>query len=98
MEVNGQPHAPAAVLPEENTRYLLSRMFGGQHNRSGRFGGDANISPLPGFESRIVQSVVQPLRHLLAKPDITFQKLHFIAASAQSRNLEPWLSCSHVAV
>jgi len=65
MEVNGQPHATAAVLPKENTRYPLSRRLGGQHSRSGSFGEDENISPLPRFETRIVNSVTQPLCRLL---------------------------------
>jgi len=53
MGVSGQLHSPAA-LPPGKTRYPLYRRLGGPQGRSGRV---RKISPLPGFEARIVQPV-----------------------------------------
>jgi hypothetical protein len=51
--VDGQLHAPAA-LPPGKTRYALYRRLGGLQGRSGQV---RKISPPPGFDPRIVQSV-----------------------------------------
>ena len=52
--MGGERHAPAA-LPPGKTRYQLHRRVGGPQDRSGRV---RKISPPPGFNPRIVQSVV----------------------------------------
>ena len=54
MGVGGQRHAPAA-LPQGLTRFPLYRRLGGSHGRSGRV---LKISLPPGFDPRILQSVV----------------------------------------
>ena len=53
MEVAGQHHAPAALLPEK-TRYSLYRRLGGPQGRSGRVW---KISPPPEFDPPTVQPV-----------------------------------------
>jgi hypothetical protein len=53
MGVGGQRHAPAA-LPPEKTRYPLYRILSGPQRRSGHA---RKISPLSGFDPRIVQPV-----------------------------------------
>ena len=47
------PH-PAALSPGRGTRYPLYRRLGGIQDRSGRV---RKISPLPGFDSRIIEPV-----------------------------------------
>jgi hypothetical protein len=53
MEVGGQRHGPAALLPGKKP-YPLYRRLGGPKSRSGRV---RKISPPPGFYPRTVQSV-----------------------------------------
>ena len=53
MEVGGQHHAPAALLPRK-TRYPLYRRLDGPQ---GRFGRVRKISPPPEFDPRTVQPV-----------------------------------------
>jgi len=43
------------VIPGKEPRYPLKRGLGGPQSRSGRFGEEENLSPLPEFEPRIVQ-------------------------------------------
>ena len=52
--MRGQHHAPAALYPQGNTRYLLYRRLGGPQGRSGQV---RKISPPPGFDPRIVQPI-----------------------------------------
>ena len=55
MGVGGQLHAPATLLPRQETRYPLYRRLGGPQGRSGRL---RKISPPPGFDPQTVQPVV----------------------------------------
>jgi hypothetical protein len=48
MEVSGQFHAPAALLPGKSLRHLLDRM-GVPQSRPGRYGEEKIVS-LPGIE------------------------------------------------
>ena len=50
MEVSGQLQDPDALSPGK-------KPLGGTRSRSGRFGDDKNLMPLPGFKLRIFQSV-----------------------------------------
>ena len=54
MEVGGQRHAPAPLLPGK-TRYALYRRLGGPQDRSGRV--RKISSPPPEFDPRPVQPV-----------------------------------------
>jgi hypothetical protein len=54
MEVGGQRYAPA-TLPSGKTQYPLYRRMGGRQGQSGQV---QKISPPPGFDSRIVQPVM----------------------------------------
>jgi len=49
MEVSGQLHAPAALHPENNSRYSLNRRMVGLQSRSGY--GDEERNPCPYLES-----------------------------------------------
>jgi hypothetical protein len=49
------------VTPGNEPRYPLSRMLGGQQSRSGRYGEEKNIFPLPGFETWTVEPLVRSL-------------------------------------
>ena len=53
MEVGGQRHAPATLLPGK-TRYPLYSRLGGPQGRSG---GVRKISPPPEFDPRTVQPI-----------------------------------------
>jgi hypothetical protein len=57
MEVSGQLHAPAALLPGKE--YPLNRRLGEPQSRSWRGGEEKNSQPLPGLESAINQPVIQ---------------------------------------
>jgi hypothetical protein len=59
MEVSGQLHAPAALLPGKEPCYPLDRRLGGPRNRCGRGGEQNNFLPLPGLEPPIAQPVAQ---------------------------------------
>jgi len=54
MGMGGQPHAPAALPPGNETRYPLYRRLGGPQGRYGRV---QKFSPPPGFDPRIFQPV-----------------------------------------
>jgi len=41
----------------KESRYPLNRRLGGPQSHSGRFGEEKYLLPLPGFDSRIVQTV-----------------------------------------
>jgi hypothetical protein len=56
MGVGGQRHAPAAFPPPGITWYPLYRRLGRPQGRSGRV---LKISPLPGFDPRIVELVAR---------------------------------------
>jgi hypothetical protein len=49
MEVLGEHHALAALLPGKS-RYPLNRRLGGPQSRPGRYGENKNVFPLPGFD------------------------------------------------
>jgi hypothetical protein len=55
MEMSGQLHAPAALLPGKEPSYPLDRRLGGPQNRSGRGCEEKNFQPLLGLEPPIVQ-------------------------------------------
>jgi hypothetical protein len=50
MEVSGQLHAPAALLPGKELLDPLDRRMGGPQNRSGRGGEEKNSQPPSGIE------------------------------------------------
>jgi hypothetical protein len=50
MEVSGQLHAPAALLPRKGPWYPLDRKLGGSQSRSGRGGEEKNSQPPRGIE------------------------------------------------
>jgi hypothetical protein len=58
LEVSGQLHAPAALLPGKRPRYPFYKRLIGPQSRSGRYG-EVKIFTLPGLELRppVVQSV-----------------------------------------
>jgi hypothetical protein len=56
VRITLRPHYPGNEL-----RYPLSRMLGGQQSRSGRYGEEKIIFPLPGFETWTVQPLVWSL-------------------------------------
>jgi hypothetical protein len=60
MEISGQLHAPAALLPGKSPWYPLDRRLGGPQNQFGQGGEEKNSQPLPGFEPPIIQPVAQP--------------------------------------
>jgi hypothetical protein len=59
MEMIGQLHAPAALLPGKEPRYPLGRRMGGPQNRCGHGGEEKNSQPLPGLEPPIIQPAAQ---------------------------------------
>jgi len=50
MDVSGQLHASAALLPEKEPRYQLDKRLGGLQSRSGRGGEEKNSQSPPGIE------------------------------------------------
>jgi len=52
MEVSGQLHAPADLLPEKSHRYPFDRRLGVPQSRSGRGVGKKNSLPLPKIDSK----------------------------------------------
>jgi hypothetical protein len=50
MEVSGQLHAPAALLPGKEPLYPLDWRIGGPQSRSGSGGEEKNSQPAPGIE------------------------------------------------
>ena len=66
--MSDQSHTLASFpLGRESSRYTSNRMLVGPPSRSGRFGEQRNLYTLPGFEPRIVQSVVSWLSTTLSK-------------------------------
>jgi hypothetical protein len=59
MDVSGQLHAPAALLPGKDSLYPVDRRLGVPQCRSGRGGEEKNSQPLLGFEPPTIQSVFQ---------------------------------------
>jgi hypothetical protein len=70
MEVNGQLHAPAALLPVKSARYLLdtSGWVGPRENRSECCGEEKNFA-LRGIEPGLRQTVKAELKVLGTKSD-----------------------------
>jgi hypothetical protein len=64
MEVSGQLHAPAALIPGKAPLYLLDRRLGGPQSRSGCCGEEENLA-LPGIEPGASNSSL----HRLSYPD-----------------------------
>jgi hypothetical protein len=50
MEMSGQLHALAVLLPEKEPWYPLDRRLDGPQSRSGRGGEEKNSQPPPGIE------------------------------------------------
>jgi len=50
MEVNGQLHAPAALLQGKSSWYPIGRRLGAAQSRSGRGGKEKIPQPPPGTE------------------------------------------------
>jgi len=53
MEVSSHP----GHCPHEEPQYLLKRRMGGLQGRSGHFGEEKNLLPLPGFKPQIIHSI-----------------------------------------
>jgi hypothetical protein len=64
MDVNGEHHSPAALLPGKNLHYPLNRRLVGPQSHSGRFGEEMNLMLLSDFEHRTFQPVVWSLYRL----------------------------------
>jgi hypothetical protein len=45
----------------KNQQYPLNRRLGGLQAQSGRFGEEKNLLHVPGFESQVIQFIVQSL-------------------------------------
>jgi len=58
---SGVTITPPPPYPRKRNPIPLCRMLGGHQSRSGRFGEEKNIFPLPGFEPWTVQSLVWSL-------------------------------------
>jgi len=52
MEVSGEIHAQAALLPEKEPRYPFDRRLSGPQSGSGRDGEEKNSQTLLGIEPR----------------------------------------------
>jgi hypothetical protein len=50
--VSDKLHALAAFLPGKKPRYSINRSLGGPQSRSGPFGAEKIILPMPGIEHR----------------------------------------------
>jgi hypothetical protein len=59
MEVSGQLHTTAALLPEKDSRYAVDKGLGGPQSWSVRGGEEKNSQALQGLEPPIIQSVFQ---------------------------------------
>jgi hypothetical protein len=57
MEVSGQIHAPAALLPGKEPQYPLGRRLGGPQSRSGRRGKNSTPYRDKNYDPSIVQRV-----------------------------------------
>jgi hypothetical protein len=57
MEVSGQLHALAVLLPRNKPRYPLDRRLARPQSQSGRGGEEKNSQPLPGLEPPVIQLV-----------------------------------------
>ena len=56
---------PGRFTPGNRPQYPFNRRLGGPQTLPRRFGEEKPLSPLPGFENRIVQPVVWSLNRLL---------------------------------
>jgi hypothetical protein len=59
MDVSGQLHDPAVLLPGNNPWYPLDRKLGWPQSRSGSGGEEENSQPLRGLEPPLIQPVAQ---------------------------------------
>jgi hypothetical protein len=59
MEVSGQLHAPAALLPENEPLVPLDRRLGGPQSRTGRSDEEINSQSLSGIEPPTIQPIAQ---------------------------------------
>jgi hypothetical protein len=57
MEVNGQLHTPATLVPGKDPRYPLNRRLGGSQCRSGRCKREISSAPA-GLEPRAVHEII----------------------------------------
>jgi hypothetical protein len=53
--MNGQLHYPGVLLPEITHWYSLNSILGGLQTRTGRFGEEGSILPVPGNEPRLLR-------------------------------------------
>ena len=58
MEVIGQPHALATLLPEKSPLCELSSRMGGSHSQSGYLREEKNFLPLPSNQTVNIQPTV----------------------------------------
>jgi hypothetical protein len=66
MEVSGQLHTQAALLPGKEPLLPIGQEAGIPQSRSGRGGEEKNSHPLQGLEPPIIQPIAQ--RHTTALP------------------------------
>jgi hypothetical protein len=74
MEVSGQLHVPAALLPGKSPRYKLDRGLGEPHSRSGR--GDENKKFWPRFSGRPARCQAKTLTKYLEENLYTGMQLY----------------------
>jgi hypothetical protein len=59
MEISGEHHVPATLLPGKSLRYPLDMRLGGPQSRSGRYGGEKKSLAPTGNRTPAVQSVAR---------------------------------------
>jgi hypothetical protein len=69
MEMSGQLHAPAALLPEKSPLVPTGQEAGPQ-SRCGRCGEEKNLSPLPGIEPRPSSPQLSRLRYFIQETEV----------------------------
>jgi hypothetical protein len=65
MEVNGQLHTLASLPQGMSPLYQFYKGLGGPQSRSGRYGEQKNLLPLPGTEPRLLYRLSYPDSHIL---------------------------------
>jgi hypothetical protein len=76
MEMSGQFHAPAALLPGKEPLVPLDRSLDGPRRRSERGGEEKNSQPLPGLEPPIIQPVAQRCTAELSRARISIYSVY----------------------
>jgi hypothetical protein len=67
--MSGQLHAPAALPPGNCPPCQLYRRLGGSQSRSGRYGEERNLLPLPGIEPQFLNRSAHSLIAILTQQE-----------------------------